>query len=128
MAYEKQTWTNGDLITAEKLNHIEDGIAQGGGGVLTVIETVTEDAHGNEVRTLDKTYNEIASADAVRIKSVGSKGLTVFYTINGMAENDEQHLYYVSAMLITNDVGDGNNQYDYFADSADGVLSTQHNE
>ena len=26
MTYEKQTWTNGDVITAEKLNHMEDGI------------------------------------------------------------------------------------------------------
>ena len=27
MAYEKQTWKTGDVITAEKLNHIEEGIA-----------------------------------------------------------------------------------------------------
>lgn len=27
MAYEKQTWKKGDTITAEKLNHIEGGIA-----------------------------------------------------------------------------------------------------
>lgn len=26
MAYEKQTWANGDVITAAKLNHIEDGV------------------------------------------------------------------------------------------------------
>lgn len=26
MAYSKQTWANGDVITEEKLNHIEDGI------------------------------------------------------------------------------------------------------
>lgn len=26
MAYEKQTWNDGDIITKEKLNHIEDGI------------------------------------------------------------------------------------------------------
>ena len=26
MAYEKQTWQTGDTITAEKLNHMEDGI------------------------------------------------------------------------------------------------------
>ena len=35
MAYTKQTWENGDVITAEKLNHIESGIeeaSQGGGG------------------------------------------------------------------------------------------------
>ena len=29
--YEKQTWNTGDVITEEKLNHIEDGIATGGG-------------------------------------------------------------------------------------------------
>ena len=31
--YEKQTWVTGETITAEKLNHMEDGIS-GGGGVL----------------------------------------------------------------------------------------------
>ena len=34
MAYEKQTWQCGDVISAEKLNHMEDGIAEcceGGG-------------------------------------------------------------------------------------------------
>lgn len=127
MAYEKQTWTNGDLITAEKLNHIEDGITQG--GALTVIETVTEDSHGNEVRTLDKTYNEIASADTVRIRYDNPRGLTLFYTINGMAEGDEQYPYYVAAVDVTNDEGTVRvEKYEYYADSADGVLSTQHNE
>lgn len=42
MAYEKQTWKNGDIITEQKLNHIEDGIAAvgssgGGGGVDYVL-------------------------------------------------------------------------------------------
>lgn len=27
MAYEKQTWNTGDVITDAKMNHIEDGIA-----------------------------------------------------------------------------------------------------
>lgn len=27
MTYDKQTWADGDLITKEKLNHIEEGIA-----------------------------------------------------------------------------------------------------
>ncbi len=27
MAYEKQTWNDGDIITKEKLNNIEEGIA-----------------------------------------------------------------------------------------------------
>lgn len=32
MAYEKQTWTCGETITADKLNHIENGLASAGGG------------------------------------------------------------------------------------------------
>lgn len=35
MAYEKQTWQCGDVVTAEKLNHIENGLeelSQSGGG------------------------------------------------------------------------------------------------
>lgn len=30
MSYTKQTWATGDIITAEKLNHMEDGIAGAG--------------------------------------------------------------------------------------------------
>lgn len=32
MSYEKQTWATGDVISAEKLNHIEDGIESAGSG------------------------------------------------------------------------------------------------
>lgn len=32
MAYTKQTWTTGDTVTASKMNHIEDGIENAGGG------------------------------------------------------------------------------------------------
>lgn len=32
MSYDKYTWTTGETITAEKLNHIEDGIAGSGCG------------------------------------------------------------------------------------------------
>lgn len=34
MSYTKQTWYTGDIITADKLNHMEDGIASGGGAFL----------------------------------------------------------------------------------------------
>ena len=42
MAYEKQTWKTGDVITQEKLNHMEDGIANAGGsdGVRTCVALV----------------------------------------------------------------------------------------
>ena len=53
MAYEKQTWVTGEVITKEKLNHMEDGIANSGG-----ILFLSEDGGG----TLDKTWNEINTA------------------------------------------------------------------
>lgn len=59
MAYTKTNWTNGDLITASKLNKIEQGIADGssGGGVLFI--NAVED--GTTI-TLDKTWQEIYDA------------------------------------------------------------------
>ena len=55
MSYTKQTWQNGDIITAEKLNHMEDGISEGGGGALVV--HIDE-----ETGALDKTWAEINAA------------------------------------------------------------------
>ncbi len=42
MAYEKQTWKTGDVITESKLNHIEDGIANSGGQIITCHTFKTE--------------------------------------------------------------------------------------
>jgi len=37
MSYTPTTWTNGDTITAAKLNKMEQGIAEGGGGGNAVV-------------------------------------------------------------------------------------------
>ena len=37
MAYEKTNWSSGDVITAEKLNHMEDGITSVDTGVKFAI-------------------------------------------------------------------------------------------
>lgn len=60
MAYEKTEWKNGDTITAEKLNHMEDGIAEGGGsgGELLVVNAVPE-SEGSSAYNFDKTFGEI---------------------------------------------------------------------
>lgn len=55
MAYEKQTWVTGEVITKEKLNHMEDGIANGGSGVFIA-------NLNTETQSLDKTWNEINTA------------------------------------------------------------------
>lgn len=40
MAYEKQNWKTGDVVTSAKLNHMEDGIADSGGIVTVKIQFV----------------------------------------------------------------------------------------
>ena len=66
MSYEKQTWAYKDEITAEKLNHIEDGIAdasQSGGGSEPLIVNINYD-ESTDTETLDKTWQEIDDAIA----------------------------------------------------------------
>ena len=40
MAYETQHWKTGDVVTSEKLNHMEGGIADAGGVVTVKIQFV----------------------------------------------------------------------------------------
>ena len=69
--YEKQTWVTGEVITKEKLNHMEDGIANSSGFLITTINT--------ETGKLDKTWNELHNAFEAKIpvfvwmpKTIGS--------------------------------------------------------
>lgn len=53
MAYEKQVWECGDVVTAEKLNHIEEGIesaSESGGGTVEVIK-IAENINGGSSST-----------------------------------------------------------------------------
>ena len=67
MAYEKQTWAKGDVVTSTKLNHIEDGIAaaeSGGGGGRFVItaDKPTGTSSSPAAVTADKSLAEIVAA------------------------------------------------------------------
>lgn len=56
MSYEPTNWQTGDIVTAEKLNKLENGVAS---GILVVNMVLDEDM---DVPMLDKTYAEIESA------------------------------------------------------------------
>lgn len=99
MSYEKQTWATGDVITANKLNHMEDGIA--GGGAYVFRPT-------GSPKVLDKTFAEI--------KDMIEAGVVLY-------EYNEYNQYY-SLNTLTYD-SDGsfilqfNNAYNYIGNSAD---------
>ena len=56
MAYEKQSWKTGDIITQQKMNHIEDGIVN---SEPMIIHLIQQDE--NTFR-YDKTWQEIYDA------------------------------------------------------------------
>lgn len=78
MAYEKQTWVNGDVITAEKLNHMEDGIAEGGGCDCGFECTETETALFNETVTVVE-YNGMYTAQLDYVASEPIMELTITF-------------------------------------------------
>lgn len=77
MAYTPTNWKDGDIISAEKMNKLEQGVAEGGGGVLLVNVTEGSDSGGGTITksaspmlkvtpsttfTADKTYAEVDAA------------------------------------------------------------------
>lgn len=65
MSYEKTVWTKGDIITSEKLNKIEEGIA---GGTL-VIGGFSYDGDAF-TGTSDKTWQEIDDALVAGVRCI----------------------------------------------------------
>ena len=59
-SYTPTTWATGDIITAEKLNKIEQGIANAGSGNWLVVNAISDS--NNDTTTLDKTWQEIYDA------------------------------------------------------------------
>lgn len=64
MAYVKQNWECGEMITADKLNHMEDGIANGGASVLVVRPTSLAESGNRKFVITDKTLQEVSDAIA----------------------------------------------------------------
>ena len=67
MSYVKNTWQTGDIVTAEKLNHLEDGVASassGGGGGTFVVTYSYQEIEGEQYLVADKTFAEIQNAMA----------------------------------------------------------------
>ena len=100
MAYTKNTWADGDVVTSEKLNHMEDGIANSGGGVMVINDTDN---------TLDKTWQEIYDAMAantfcvIKYVSQGIGGSGMINYLVTKATNDEiAGTYRISALFEHN--------------------------
>ena len=71
MAYTKHTWTTGEVITAGRLNNMENGIADAGNGGTLVIGGFIYDSTADLFSgTSDKTWQEIDDALAAGVRCV----------------------------------------------------------
>lgn len=82
MSYQKHTWQCGEAITTEKLNHMEDGIADSGGGsagyecteelVVLTEETVTTES--SKIYTFGYlSYSKPIDADSLKVTFNGTE-------------------------------------------------------
>ena len=62
MAYEPKTWECGETITAEALNHMEQGITSGGGTEPLILTAHIEQDGEQTCSVLDHTYNDVKDA------------------------------------------------------------------
>lgn len=81
MAYEAKTWECGEYITNDKLNHMEDGIAQASAQVANLVATVKP----NTVKTLWTGRLNTVNMSATLSESVSNFDFLDFYTDNGEA-------------------------------------------
>jgi hypothetical protein len=84
MSYTKHTWVDGELVTAAKMNNIENGIeeASSGGGSGGGVLVVHQDTDGK----LDKTWQEIHDSDFAVLKRASG---TVLVTTGAYEEDGE---------------------------------------
>ena len=75
MAYEKQTWTTGEVITQEKLNHMEQGIEDGVNGyecIETSEELFEETVETGEGSPAHLTYSTPITATSLKVTFDGT--------------------------------------------------------
>ena len=126
MSYEKQTWVTGETITAEKLNHIEDGVEQAGVVKWLIAELSQEVIEGVEADVLklfDTNENPISYNDLLSMWNTFKYWICL--RIN--TEDFSGKWYHISDMYTgTNDVTvhffcEGNT-YNFMAEVADSQL------
>ena len=116
MAYEKHTWECGETVTAELLNHMENGIEEassGGGGSVYIVNASFGDDCDEQI-VLDKTFTEIRSA------TLSGKNVLV------LLEDDPDAFIWPVKAIYTQDV-----EYyvstassSFVSDAPDGILAT----
>lgn len=104
MAYTPTVWATGDVITAEKLNKAENGIASAG---AYIVEMSAWSAQG---QTLYASYNDLAAHidQLIIAQSEGDLGMTRMFLV-GLSNSEGYSAFF----------SNGSDYLDFYAESAD---------
>lgn len=105
MSYNPTTWNTGDIVTSEKLNKMEQGIANAGVLVCHVVEE-------NETTRLDHTWQEIVDAGFAVAIVPADAGQFETNPLAGYGES-EGTKYCVFGTLVNSSKFDCENASDY---------------
>lgn len=98
MSYEPTTWKDGDLVTSAKLNKLEQGVANAGGG--SGIVTATMDVAGTI--TLDKTWQEVWDNSFTTVQ-VTEEGINkIMFTLLNVAQGEMGYTVVLGTALLSN--------------------------
>lgn len=94
MSYVKHTWVNNEVISASKLNNIEDGIEEasqsGGGVVIVTLENGYLDKNFNELKAAFMSGKEVIRLDSYTL----SEGTNVEkWSLQSIYENVDNNYY-----------------------------------
>lgn len=113
MAYDKNTWKSGDVVTSAKLNNIENGIAAVSNAIVA---TETDTGY-----TLSVSYNDVLD--------IISNGILPFTVIEDEGAEEILVCIYYWAEEGSYDVSfsaiDKSLTYDFIANDADALLATE---
>ena len=120
MAYEKQTWQCGETITADKLNHMEDGIANSGGG--GAVYRMTVERTDVATATLEASFNDLVASNG-GVAHYSENGIEFYATVNvwGVTQLAGEVAYYAMVTFVDGSTAtlNANNASDYLS----GVIS-----
>lgn len=103
MAYTPTTWATGDIVTAEKLNKLERGVADAGGyPVIEFALSYNSENEEYEVSACSMTPDEVATnikttGDVFELRLKYASGTESFLYPNGFAHMVQPHLGYSGA-------------------------------
>ena len=130
MAYERHNWSCREVVTAERLNNIEDGIEEAleccdGGSLVPCVVHITEDGtcNGDPAYVTDKSYQDMLTA--------GTSGALPIFLVADSEEPTVTNVGYLSSSDVSNGlyyVGvecDRMNDMTFIASSATGVMHTE---